>query len=101
MTMVPTAASVRFGADRVPGVESSFRPTIRTLIDCYVYADCAPILAIKDAQVSVTLTVPDSDRVTDEDLTCGHALADAVTRYVAELERRAALDRESTAGQVA
>jgi hypothetical protein len=98
MTAVATAASVRFSGGQVPTVDSSFRPTSYTFIACHVYDDCAPILVIKDVQVSVSVTVPDSGRVTGEDLSCGRALAEAAARYVAELERRAALDSESAAG---
>jgi len=97
MTAVASAASVRFSGGQVPTVDASVRPTSYTFIDCHVYDDCAPILVLKDVQVSVSVTVPDSGRVTDEDLACGRALAEAAARYVAGLERRAALDRDSTA----
>ncbi|HUK71479.1 MAG TPA: hypothetical protein VLW50_22400 [Streptosporangiaceae bacterium] len=95
MTGVATAASVRFSGGHVPTVDSAVRPTCRTFIDCHVYEDCAPILVIQDVQVSVSVTVPDSGQVTEEDLICGRALAEAAARYAAELERRVAQTRES------
>jgi len=98
MTTVGTSASVWFSGGQVPTVDSSVRPTGRTFIDCHVYDDCAPILVIKDVPVSVSVTVSDSGRVTEEDLICGRALAGAAARYVTELERRAALNRENEAG---
>jgi hypothetical protein len=97
MTTVATSASVRFSGGQVPTVDASVRPTGRTFIDCHVYDDCAPILVLKEVQVSVSVTVPHSGRVSEEDLTCGRALADAAARYVAELERRVALGHESAA----
>ena len=69
-----------------------------TFIRCCTYDDQAPILAIDDGNVSVSLTVPDVHRVTGEDVNRAMALADAVARYIAELgahvadEDRAAQD---------
>jgi hypothetical protein len=98
MTTVATSASVKFGAGQLTAVDSSFRLTGRTYIDCYTYDDRPPILAVTDAHVSVSVTVPDSSQVTEEDVTCARLLAETVALYVAELERRAALERESTEG---
>ena len=36
--------------------------------------------------MKVSFTVPDPDRVTEQDLALARKLADTVTRYVAELE---------------
>jgi hypothetical protein len=94
MTCVRTSASVWFGTDGAPEVDARLHPTDRTRMNCYLYPGSAPILAIDDAHVKVTLTVPDSDKVTGQDVTVARALAEAVARYVAELERLAALTNE-------
>ena len=64
---------------------------------CCTYEDQAPILAIDDGNVSVSLTVPDTHRVTGEDVNRAIALADAVARYAAELGAHVA-DEDSAAG---
>jgi hypothetical protein len=52
--------------------------------------------------VSVRVTVPDSARVTPEDLDTARKLADAVAAYIAELEARiAAQDRAADEGEAA
>ena len=89
MTAVKTDATVRFGSSGVVTVEPVIRLNAGTHIDCYVYDDCAPILAIEDGNVRVSLTVPDTAQVTGEDVNRGLALANAVARYVAELGARA------------
>jgi hypothetical protein len=55
----------------------------------------ASILPLDDAHVQVSITVPDTRLVNDEDLAVARMLADAVARYVAELEQLAAANRES------
>ena len=86
--MTATSASVRFGPDGVTGVESFVRLTGRTYIHCCIYEDIAPILTVKDAHVDISITVPGRDEVTEDDVTFGRLLAEAVGQYVAELERR-------------
>src|SRR5262249_33806309 len=98
MTCVRTSASVWFGADGAPEVDTRLHLTGSTRMNCYLYPGSAPILAIDDAHVKVTLTVPDSDKVTGQDVTAARALAAAVARYVAELERLAALTGEPETG---
>ena len=96
--MTATSASVRFYPDGPAGVESLLRLTGRTYICCHTYGDCAPILAIDDAPAKVSLTVPDPDRVTEDDVATARQLAKAVAEYVAELEQLAAATRHSAAG---
>ena len=96
--MTATSASVRFGQDGPAEVESLLRLTGRTYIHCHTYGDCAPILAIDDAPAKVSMTVPDPDRVTVDDVAIARQLAQAVAEYVAELEHLAAATRQSTAG---
>ena len=94
MTFVHTSASVWFGAGQAPEVDARLHLTDSTRMNCYLYSPSAPILAIGDAHVKVTLTVPESDKVTEKDVTVARELAEAVARYVAELERLAALTNE-------
>ena len=97
MTTVGSSASVRFGPDQVMTVESSLHLTSNTSIYCHSYDDHPPILAVTDAHVEMSVTVPEAARVTEQDLACARRLAEAVTRYVAELEKCAATDGEGAA----
>jgi hypothetical protein len=90
MTTVQTSATVRFSASGVVEVAPPIRLNARTGIHCHVYDDCAPILAIEDGNVRLSLTVPDTARVTGQDVNRAMALADAVARFVAELGGRVA-----------
>ena len=87
--MTATQATIRLSADGAIRVEPFIRLTATTHINCHVYGDSAPILAIDDGTVSLSVTVPDTAQVTGEDLERGRALAEAVARYVAGLEQRA------------
>ena len=73
-------------------MEPSIRLNARTRIHCHVYDDQAPILAIDDGNVRLSLTVPDVHHVTGEDVNRAMALADAVARYIAELGERVATE---------
>ena len=88
--MTATDAHVRFSATGVTQVESFLRLTDRSYLYCHTYPRRAPILAFDDAHVKVSFTVPDPDRVTEQDLALARKLADTVTRYMAELEKFAA-----------
>ena len=96
--MTATSASVQFASGGVVEVNSSLRLTGNSYVNCYTYHDQAPILGIDDARVKVSITVPDTSQVTADDVTWARLLAAAVTRYVTELEKRAAADHESPAG---
>ena len=85
MTTVQTSATVRFSSSGSVEVEPTIRLNARTFIHCHVYDDCAPILAIEDGNVRLSLTVPDTGHVTGEDVNRAMALADAVGRYITEL----------------
>ena len=98
--MTTTQATIRLGAGGAISVEPFIRLTGHTHILCCTYDDSAPILAIDDGTVSLSLTVPDTAQVTGEDLERGRALADAVARYVAGLEQRAVI-QDSAADEVA
>jgi hypothetical protein len=94
-----TATSeVRFSADGTAKVQSYVRLTGSTYIRCCTYDDHAPILTIHDGPAEITITNPGQGEVTEEDVRFGRLLADAVTRYAAELEKHAAKDSTAAAG---
>jgi len=82
----------------VTGVDAFVRLTGHSFIQCCVYDDIAPILAIKDAHVDISITVPGRDQVTD-DLTMARLLADATDKYAAELEKFAARTTAADPGE--
>jgi hypothetical protein len=90
-------ASIRFGQDGQAAVQSYVRVTASTYIQCCTYDDAAPILSIHDGPVDIVITNPGTGEVTQDDVTFGRALAEAVTRYAAELEQLAARDRNAGA----
>jgi hypothetical protein len=87
-----TQETIRLHADGAVKVEPFIRLTDSTHIYCCTYDDQAPILAIDDGNVSLSLTVPDVHRVTGEDVNRAMKLADAVARYIAELGQRVATE---------
>ena len=92
MTTVQTSATVRFSSSGPVEVEPTIRLNAATRIHCHVYDDCAPILAIEDGNVRLSLTVPDTGHVTGQDVNLAMALADAVARYIAELGEHVATE---------
>ena len=99
-------AEVRFGADGTAKVQSYVRLTASTYIRCCTYDDAAPILTIQDGPADITITNPGQGEVTEDDLRSGRQLAQAVNRYLAELEKLAARTRvpadvPDSAGQAA
>ena len=91
-------ASVRFSENGTTTVQSYVRLTASTHIQCCTYADAAPILTIQDGSADITITNPGKGEVTEDDVRFGRLLAEAVTRYAAELERLAAKDGTTAAG---
>ena len=91
--------SVRFGDDGPATVQSYIRLTDSTHIHCCTYDDAAPILAIRDGAADITITNPGKGEVTEDDVRFGRQLADAVTRYAAELATIAARNRPPARGQ--
>ena len=101
-------AEIRFGEDGTTTVKSYIRLTASTHIHCSTYADAAPILSIQDGAADITITNPGRGEVTDDDVAFGRVLAEAVTRYAAELQDKlaasqhaAAADPHGPAGQAA
>ena len=93
-----TTASVRFSETGAAMVQSYVRLTASTHIQCCTYAGAAPILSIQDGAADITITNPGRGEVTEEDVRLGRLLAEAVTRYAAELEKHAANDSTTAAG---
>ena len=94
-----TATSeVRFGADGTAKVQSYVRLTDSTYVRCCTYDDHAPILTIHDGPAEITITNPGRGEVTEEDVRLGRELAEAVTRYAADLEKHATKDSTTAAG---
>ena len=94
-----TATSeVRFSADGAAKVQSYVRLTASTYIRCCTYEDHPPILTIQDGPAEITITNPGQGEVTEDDVQLGRELAEAVTRYAAELEKHAAKDSTAAAG---
>jgi hypothetical protein len=83
-------AEVRFGGDGKITVQSYLRLTASTYIRCCTYTDAAPILTIQDGPVDITITSPGRGEVTADDVAFARQLAEAVTRYAAELDKLAA-----------
>jgi hypothetical protein len=96
--MTETSASLRFGANGEAKVQSYVRLTASSDIRCCTYEDAAPILTIRDGAADITITNPGRGEVTEQDVAFGRLLAEAVARYAAELDRLAAKDRATPAG---
>ena len=95
MSTIPTSAEVQFREDGTVTVRPSIRLDHRSQVYCFIY-DTGPVLVVTAGNVRLSLSVPDHDRVTDEDVEKGRELAEAVTRYVSELEQRAAASEDAS-----
>ena len=77
--MTATTCIVRFGADGAAKVQSYVRLTGSTYIHCCTYDDAAPILTIRGrARRTSRSPTPTRGEVTEEDVTWGRLLAEAV-----------------------
>jgi hypothetical protein len=94
---VTATSEIRFNADGPVRVRSYVRLTASTYIRCCTYPDAAPILTITDGPADITITNPGKGEVTEDDVRFGRALAAAVTRYAAELEKLSAANRAAAA----
>ena len=101
MTALTSTASVQFD----PGGPAEISATVRlnggSRLYCHLYEDSAPILSITDAHVRMSVSVPDPDHVTAEDVSFGRLLAEAVARYVAELDKLATAGAGESSGRAA
>ena len=91
------SVSVRFGDSGQATVQSYIRLTASTHIQCSTYDDAEPILSIHDGAADITITNPGKGEVTEDDVMFGRQLADAVTRYAAEVATIAARNRPPAA----
>jgi hypothetical protein len=92
------SVSVRFREDSQADVQSYIRLTASTHIQCCTYPDAAPILTIRDGAADIVITSPGRGEVTPDDVAFGRQLAEAVNRYVAELDTIAARNRPAAPG---
>ena len=99
MTALPSTAYVQFGPDQVPEVTTSVRLTDLSRMYCHTYPDSAPVVSITDAHVKVSISVPDPDQVTGQDIEHARQLAALVARYVTELEHLAEASPDAEPGQ--
>ncbi|MGN6172307.1 MAG: hypothetical protein ACTHPS_05075 [Streptosporangiaceae bacterium] len=88
--MITSDVYVRFSPDGPAGVDAGLHLSGSSFIYCHTYPEAPPILSVRNRHVSVRVTVPDSARVTPQDLDTARRLADAVAAYIAELESRMA-----------
>jgi len=96
---LPTVANIRFRPDGVAGVDASLRISSHTYLRCHIYDDIAPILAVDDHHMQVSITVPDPEHVTAEDLDTARCLAKAVAEYIAGLEARLTAHHDAAAAE--
>jgi hypothetical protein len=89
MTALTSTASVQFDQGGPAEVSVTVRLNGGSRIYCHLYENSAPVLSITDRHVRMSVSVPDPDQVTPEDVSFGRLLAEAVARYVAELEKLA------------
>ena len=101
MTMLRSGAGVEFECGGTVEVSATARLNGGSRIYCHRYEDSAPILSITDAHVRMSVSVPDPDHVTAEDVSFGRLLAEAVARYVAELEKLATAGAGEPSGRAA
>jgi len=99
--MTPTSAHIQFVPDGVTDLDTALRLSASTHIQCYISDDRPPILVINDRHIRVSVTVPDSGRVTAADLETAQRLADAAARYLTDLERRVAAPGPAAEGEAA
>jgi hypothetical protein len=84
---LPTVTSIRLYPKGGIRVDAALRLTGDSWIACHIYTDNPPILSFEDEHTSVTVSVPDPQKVTADDVARAQRLADAVARYIAELDK--------------
>jgi len=98
--MTASTAHLTIRGDGLAGVDATVRLTPDSFIRCCLYPDHAPILALDDGPVHVSVTVPDVEHLTADDLAAGRDLVAAVTTYLSDLEHHHAA-QSATPGQAA
>ena len=99
MTVLTSTASVQFDPGGPAEVSATVRLNGRSRLYCHRYEDSAPILSITDAHVRMSVSVPDPDQVTGQDIEHARQLAALVARYVTELEHLAEASPDAEPGQ--
>jgi hypothetical protein len=99
--MTPSTAYIKLWPQGPGGVDASLRLTGNSHIQCCIYPDRPAILSVTDAHVSVSVSVPDPAAVTHADVAIARRLADALTRYIADLERRVPTEAPAADGEAA
>ena len=85
---LPTVTSIRLYPKGGIRVDAALRLTGDSFITCCIYTDDPPILHFEDEHVSVTVSARDPKHVTADDVAQAHRLADALARYIADLDTR-------------
>ena len=98
---LPTVTSIRLYPKGGIRVDAALRLTGDSWIACHIYTDNPPILSFEDEHVSVSISPAEPTHVTAEDVAQAHRLADALARYIAELETHAAAPGTSAEGAAA
>ena len=98
---LPTMTTIRLGPKGPIRVGAELRLSGDSFIACHIYTDHPPILQVEDEHVSVTISVPDPKRVTADDVTQAHRLADALARYIADLETHVTTTPDKSEGVAA
>ena len=83
---LPTVTSIRVYPKGAIQVDAALRLSGDSWIACHIYTDAPPILSFEDEHVSVTVSARDPKHVTADDVAQAHRLADALARYIANLE---------------
>jgi hypothetical protein len=99
--MTPSTAYIKLWPEGPGGVDASLRLTGRSHIQCCIYPDRPAILSVTDAHVSVSVSVPDAEAVTPADVVVARRLADALARYIADLEHRIPSEAPAADGEAA
>ena len=84
---LPTMTTIRLGPKGPIRVGAELRLTGDSFIACHIYTDHPPILSVEDEHVSVSISPADPTHVTAEDVAQAHRLADALARYIVELDK--------------
>jgi len=98
---LPTVTSIRLYPKGGIRVDAALRLTGDSWIACHIYTDNPPILSFEDEHVSVSISPADPKHVTAEDVAQAHRLADALGRYIAELDKHVTAPGKSTEGVAA
>jgi len=98
---LPTVTSIRLYPKGAIRVDATLRLTGDSWIACHIYTDNPPILSFEDEHVSVSISPADPKHVTAEDVAQAHRLADALGRYIGELDKHVTTTPDKSEGVAA